>query len=135
MSKNSNNVSDLDTKTGAEASENLTASEKKQSSGGTDVAYIGPNMSGGKITKESVYVYIGPSLPGAKLMTNTVISGTRKQISEYYKDVIDSYPNVDKLIVPVDKLSESRAKVSAGGNILSKYYNDLLIQIRKGAVK
>ena len=125
MSKNSNIVSDLDTKTGAEMPGIPVANEKPR------------NENAEKTSSENTtnYVYIGPSLPGAKLMTNTGISGTRKQISEYYKDVIDSYPNVDKLIVPVDKLSESRAKVSAGGNVLSKYYNDLLIQVKKGAVE
>lgn len=117
MAKNSNNiVSDLDTKAGAETPKIPVASEKPRNENTTN------------------YVYIGPSLPGAKLMNNAVISGTRKGISEYYKDVIEKYPNVDKLIVPVDKLSESRAKISAGGNVLSKYYNDLLIQVRKGAV-
>ncbi|MCX4355674.1 MAG: hypothetical protein OSJ43_05540 [Oscillospiraceae bacterium] len=118
MPKNSNNVvSDLDTKTSAEAPVTPVASDKPRNETATN------------------FVYIGPSLPGAKLMNNTVISGTRKEISEYYKDVIEQYPNVDKLIVPVDKLSESRAKISAGGNVLSKYYNDLLIQVKKGAVE
>ncbi|MCM1165676.1 MAG: hypothetical protein NC401_06660 [Ruminococcus sp.] len=66
-------------------------------------------------------------------MANTVLSGTRKDISKYYKDVIDAYPNVEKLIVPVDKLSESRAKIHASDSILSKYYSDLLSQVQKGA--
>lgn len=118
MPKNSNNVvSDLDTKTSAEAPSTPVVSKKTSNERATN------------------YVYIGPSLPGAKLMNNTVISGTHKDISEYYKDVIEKYPNADKLIVPVDKLSESRAKVSLGGNVLSKYYNYLLIQVKKGAVE
>ena len=79
----------------------------------------------------TTYVYIGPSLPGAKLMTNTVLSGTRKEISDYYKDVIEQYPNVARLIVPVDKLSESRTKARTNGNILHKYYNDLVSQIQE----
>lgn len=81
------------------------------------------------------YVYIGPSLPGAVLMENTVLRGGRKEISEYFKDVVETYPDVEKLIVPVGKLSESRAKVRASGNVFNKYYNDLLSQAKKGAVE
>ena len=113
---NSANVSVSDTKEVAEAHESPVAKE----------------AAGGEIATN--YVYIGPALPGAKLMTNAVISGTRKEISDYYKDVFQKYPNAEKLIVPVGKLSESRAKVSAGGNVLNKYYNDLLDQIKKGNV-
>lgn len=112
MAKN-NNVSDLDTKSRAE------------------------NVVNGIQHNESTtsFVYIGPSLPGARLMANTVLSGTRKDISQYYKDVIERYPNVEKLIVPVGKLSESRAKVRTSDNILSKYYSDLLNQVQEGAAK
>lgn len=110
-------VSDLDTTTGAGTPEIPAATETAHSDNATN------------------YVYIGPSLPGAKLMMNTVLSGTRKEISEYYKDVIERYPNVEKLIVPVGKLSESRAKVRTGGNVLNKYYSDLLSQVQKGAAE
>ncbi len=110
-------VSDLDTMTGAEMPEIPVATETENTDNTTS------------------YVYIGPSLPGAKLMMNTVLSGTRKEISEYYKDVVERYPNVEKLIVPVGKLSESRAKVRTGGNVLNKYYNDLLSQVQKGATE
>ena len=84
-----------------------------------------------------VYVYIGPNLPsGAKLMANAIISGTKEQINGYYKDVIEQYPNVEKLIVPIGRLAESREKIKVGGNALSKYYNDLQEQIKqKGDVE
>ncbi len=83
--------------------------------------------------KATNFVYIGPSLPGAKLMANSVLCGTRKSISEYCKDVFERYTLVDKLIVPVERLSESRAKVHTSGNVLNKYYNELLKQVQKGA--
>ncbi len=108
-------VSDLDTATGAETPEISVVNEAANTDNATN------------------YAYIGPSLPGAKLMTNTVLSGTRKEIFDYYKDVIEQYPNVAKLIVPVGKLSESRAKIRTNGNVLNKYYNDLLNQVQKGA--
>ncbi|MCM1059666.1 MAG: hypothetical protein NC452_05175 [Eubacterium sp.] len=117
MTKNAN-VSDSDTKTIAEK----IVTEKVA----TEIPHNESTTS---------YVYIGPSLPGARLMANTVLSGTRKDISKYYKDVIDTYPNVEKLIVPVDRLSESRTKIHTSDSILSKYYSDLLSQVQKGASK
>lgn len=115
MSK-TNIVSDSDT-AGAVTPEKITANEKP---------------SGEKTAK---FVYIGPSLPNAKLMENAVLIGTRKEISEYYKDVIERFPSVEKLIVPVERLSESRIKARTSGNVLNKYYNDLIVQAKKGAAK
>lgn len=117
MAKNYNTVSDLDTKE-EKGTKAKNTSEIEAAKGGT-----------------SNYVYIGPSLPGASLKSNTVISGTKKQISEYYKDAFEQFPNAERLIVPTEKLSESREKIRNGGNILNKYYNDLLIQVKKGVVK
>lgn len=121
MAKNSNNaVSDSDTTTSAEA------------------PVVSVSQSGGESprTAEKNFAYIGPSIPSERLMTNTVLNGTKEDILDYYKDVVERFPNVEKLIVPVERLAESRTKIRSGGNVLSKYYNDLLNQIRqKGAVE
>lgn len=95
-------------------------------------------QSGGESPKaaEKSFAYIGPPIPGGRLMTNAILNGTKEDILGYYKDVTERFPNVEKLIVPVERLAESRAKIRDGGNALSKYYNDLLVQIRqKGAVE
>lgn len=82
------------------------------------------------------FMYIGPSLTGnAKLMANALIKGRKSEIKEYYKDVFAAFPNVERLIVPTDKVAEVREKIKAGGNVLSKYYNDLAKQVREGSVK
>lgn len=110
--KNSKNVSESDTKTNG----TTTADIKEQ--------------NGGK------YVYIGPSLPNEKLITNTIISGEKKEIVEYYKEVIEHFPNVERLIVPVERLADCRTKIRSSGNVMNKYYNDLVEQIRqKGAAE
>lgn len=86
--------------------------------------------------REAGFVYIGPSLPGdTRLMPNTIIRGTREKVREYYKDVFEKFPNAERLIVPVERLAESREKIRAGGNVLNKYYNDLMNQVQKGAVE
>lgn len=122
MAKNNNIVSDSDTKENAEICKNPAP---------TPTVHI-ETAHGEKSTN---YVYIGPSLPGSRLMSNAVISGTRKEISEYYKDVFNLYPNAEKLIVPAEKLSECRTKANTSGNIIYKYYNELLSQVQKGDAK
>ncbi len=128
MAKNNNIVSDSDTRENTEIRKSTTPTPAPTP---TPTARNETTHS----EKSSNYAYIGPSLPGSRLMSNAVISGTRKEISEYYKDVFDLYPNVEKLIVPVEKLSECRTKINTSGNILNKYYNDLLSQVQKGAAK
>lgn len=114
--KNNKAVSDSDTKTGA-ATPEIPAEGKERVDG-------------------KKYVYIGPSLPNEKLITNTIVSGEKKEIVEYYKEVIERFPNVERLIVPVERLADCRTKIKSGGNVMNKYYNDLVEQIRqKGAIE
>lgn len=110
MAKNEKAVSDSDTKKGAETS--ATPTETKEQDGGK-------------------YVYIGPSLPNEGLITNTIISGEKKEIVEYYKEIIERFPNVARLIVPVERLADCRTKIKSNGNMMNKYYNDLVEQIRQ----
>ena len=77
------------------------------------------------------YVYIGPSLPGGQLKSNTVLNSSMEKIKEYYKDVLEKYPQVARLIVPIEKLGESKEKVQTSGNIINKYYNDVASEIVK----
>ncbi len=117
MPKNENKaVSESDTKKSAETPE-IPVEGKEQNNG-------------------EKYVYIGPSLPNEKLMANTVISGKKAEIVNYYKEVIERFPNVERLIVPVERLADCRTKIKSNGNMMNKYYNDLVEQIRqKGAVE
>ncbi|MBU5438292.1 hypothetical protein KQI42_09745 [Tissierella sp. MSJ-40] len=71
------------------------------------------------------FVYIGPSLPGGKLKSNIVLCGGIEEIKTYYKEVLEEYPEIVRLIVPVHKLGEMKAKVQAPGNVINKYYNDI----------
>lgn len=77
------------------------------------------------------YVYVGPSLPGGQLKSNTVLQGTKEEIKKYYKDVLGKYPQAEKLIVPISKLGESKEKVQKPGNIIHKYFNDVVSEIGK----
>ena len=117
MATNKKDVSDSDTintagNTEAAAPAGATTADKK------------PMYDGG-----TNFAYIGPSLPGGRLKSNTVLGGTYAEITEYYKEAIDLYPSVAKLFVPVSRLAESREKAEKGGNLINRYYNEVAAAI------
>ena len=71
-------------------------------------------------------IYIGPTLPKAMLKSNRIFEGTREKIKKELKTVIEKFPLVEKLLVPVEGLAEKKDKVRSAGNILNKYYSDLV---------
>lgn len=80
-------------------------------------------------------IYIGPTLPKAQLKTNKIIEGTEKEIKEYLAPVLEKYPLVEKMLVPIDKLAEKKDKVKTAGNILNKYYSDIVSSIATDEAK
>lgn len=70
-------------------------------------------------------VYIGPSLPKAMLKGNRIFEGTREEIKKELEAVLEKFPLVEKLLVPVAELAEKKDKVRTAGNILNKYYSDI----------
>lgn len=79
------------------------------------------------------YVYIGPPLPRGALNYGAVFEGTMDEIAEHLSGVLEDYPQVRRLIVPVHRLSDASARARTPGNILHKYYNDVIsaVQSRK----
>ena len=71
-------------------------------------------------------IYIGPTLPKAMLKSNRIFEGTREKIKKELKTVIEKFPLVEKLLVPVEGLAEKKDKVRSAGNILNKYYSDIV---------
>ncbi len=132
MSTNKRTVSDSDTNNPAAESKNstqtaeaavTTAPEKEITATALNVT----EKTSEKAQYEGVtnFVYIGPSLPSGQLKSNTVLNGTYKQITEYYKDTIELYPSIAKLIVPVTRLAEARGKTQTSGNIMYNYYQEI----------
>ena len=70
--------------------------------------------------------YIGPSLPAGLLKTNKIMIGTREEILKELAVVLEKYPLVEKMLVPVEKLAEKKGKAATAGNILNKYYTDIV---------
>lgn len=115
-------------KTATEAAE----SEKKAAA---DISTIeAENAADGAQTKpqtadnqqeEVKLVYIGPSLPKAMLKSNRILAGTREEIKKELAEVLEKFPIVEKLLVPVEELAEKKDKVRTAGNLLNKYYSDI----------
>ncbi|GHV18180.1 hypothetical protein FACS189425_06220 [Clostridia bacterium] len=82
--------------------------------------------------KSQSYVYAGPALPTGELKNNAILKGTLDSIKEAYSDVIEKYPHIGHLVVPVSKLAETREKLKRTDNILGKYYAELTIAVTKG---
>jgi len=116
MAKNKT-VSDSDTNTTAAGAENAGATAAPPTNGK-------PLHEGIK-----TFVYIGPALPNGRLKSNTILSGTYAEITEYYNDVITLYPKIARLIVPVVQLAESREKVQKSGNLLYNYHQEIAAAI------
>lgn len=70
--------------------------------------------------------YIGPTLPSGQLKCNKIFIGTELEIKKELQEVIKKYPLVEKMIVPANKMGEKKNKARTAGNILHKYYTDLV---------
>lgn len=86
--------------------------------------------------EETVTVaYIGPTLPAGRLKCNRIFIGTMKEIKTELAEVLEKYPLVEKMLVPVEKLAEKKDKVKTAGNILNKYYSDIVSTIAANEAK
>lgn len=70
-------------------------------------------------------IYIGPNLPKAMLQCNKIFEGTKEEISRELAEILEKFPLVEKMLVPVSELAEKKDKVKTAGNIYNKYYSDL----------
>ena len=105
---------------------NTTTEEKKADSGADNEATGGETVT---------LAYIGPPLPAGLLKTNKIMIGTREEIMKELAGVLEKYPLVEKMLVPVEKLAEKKDKVRTAGNILNKYYTDIVSSIAAGERK
>ncbi len=94
-----------------EAGENTQEAEKPQE---------GPQEA------QETLVYVGPSLPRGLLKQNSIFVGTREEVEKSLEEVISKYPMAGKMLVPVSKLAEAKVKIASKGNILYKYYADIV---------
>lgn len=71
-------------------------------------------------------VYVGPSLPRGMLKQNSIFVGTREEVEKSLEEAMKKYPMAKNMLVPVSKLAEAKVKITSKGNILHKYYADIV---------
>ena len=120
----------------AGAAENEKAVNNTTEEGKTVSGANGEATEGKKSEAETVTLaYIGPQLPGGLLKTNTIMIGTMEEIRKEIGKVLEKYPLVEKMLVPVEKMAEKKDKAATAGNILNKYYTDIVSSIAAGERK
>lgn len=76
-----------------------------------------------------IRVYIGPSIPGLK--SYTVFSGALPKLIAEMAAMND---NIAGLIIPVERLQESRRDMRKRGNVLNVYFHKLLEGVKNHGV-
>ena len=104
---------------------NNTTKDGKADSGANNEATEEEKKEGETVT----LAYIGPSLPAGLLKTNKIMIGTKEEIMKELAAVLEKYPLVEKMFVPVEKLAEKKDRAATAGNILNKYYTDIVSSI------
>ena len=116
-------------KTTTAAAEGAGAAEEAKVDNSTNETVNAENGAAEKAKKEpdtSTLIYIGPTLPKGMLKCNSIFNGTEAEIKAHLKPIIDKFPLVEKLLVSTDGLAEKKDRVQTSGNILNKYYSDLV---------
>lgn len=119
---------------------NNTAEQEKAENGEDNEAAGGEETGQGTETTEEKeetvkLAYIGPTLPAGQLKCNAIFIGTETEIKKELEAVIEKYPLVEKMLVPASQIGEKKDKAKTAGNILHKYYADLVSGIAGNAAK
>lgn len=116
---------------------NNTAEQEKPENRENDEATEGKETEQEATEKEEVVklAYIGPTLPAGQLKCNKILIGTETEIKKELEAVLEKYPLVEKMLVPASQIGKKKDKAKTTGNILHKYYADLVSSIAGNAAK
>lgn len=116
---------------------NTSEQEKTENGADNEATGGGETEPETEATKEEVVklAYIGPTLPAGQLKCNKIFIGTKTEIKKELEAVIEKYPLVEKMLVPASQIGEKKDKAKTPGNILHKYYADLVSGVAGNAAK
>ena len=119
---------------------NNTAEQEKAENGAdneaTGTKETGQEEKATEEKEETVKLaYIGPTLPAGQLKCNKIFIGTETEIKKELEAVLEKYPLVEKMLVPASQIGEKKDKAKTAGNILHKYYADLVSSAAGNAAK
>ena len=82
--------------------------------------------------EEQPVIYCGPTLPRQYgLLQYGIFNG----IPDHVQQVIDQYPVIGKLIIPVDQLAQIRIAIATKGSVQSAFYQQIVAEFTVKAVK
>lgn len=81
------------------------------------------------------YIYIGPTLPKGLLKSNTLFTGTMTEVKTYLRGAMEKYPDIIDLVVPTDRLAESRHTLRSGKGALRAKYDKVALAIKAGMAR
>lgn len=74
--------------------------------------------------------YIGPTIMGV-IQTGTIYTGNLNSAIKQAAAAIEKYPLISKLIIPGDRLAETKAQFAKNGSYLNVIYNRLVKEVNK----
>lgn len=80
-------------------------------------------------------VYVGPSLPRGQLKQNSIYIGTRQEIEKELAPVLEKFPLVNNLLVPISTIATAKVKTKQAGTALHKYCADMVSLINASLQK
>ena len=83
-----------------------------------------------KKKKQARYVYVGPTLPNHLVQQYAVFIGTRTP--DFLKGVLDEYPLMDKLIIPVSEFPKVLKEMKVKGSSARTIYERFVEQLKGG---
>lgn len=115
----------------AEENDTDDANDAKSENNAKETTTAAKGTTKGAKVEYMQFAYVGPTLPNGVLKENAVFRGTLEDVKTYLSSAIEEYPQIEKLIVPTNKLAEYAAKAHTAGNTINKSYRDI-VSIIKG---
>lgn len=75
--------------------------------------------------------YVGPNLPGGMMNQGKILQGTEKSIAAYLAPVLERYPEVEYLMVPMERLNQAKRDVKDRRKLLYRQAEALKASIRQ----
>lgn len=75
--------------------------------------------------------YVGPNLPGGMMNQGKILQGTEKSIAAYLAPVLERYPEVEHLMVPMERLNQAKRDVKDRRKLLYRQAEALKASIRQ----
>lgn len=97
--------------------------------------YAEPDVSSStpKVRHDGVspVIYVGPSLPYGRLNKGTIFSCSKEKVIKCLTGVVEQFPSVPKLIIPLCDLAKVRSKMESGNGYLCRTYAEVQATIDK----